>query len=138
MTARHRRTSRRTARKQALDVLYQADLSSRDPVAVLQAHQTRPDPPDRFAAELVSLVAEHRAELDEQIRSHARGWSLERMPVVDRNILRLALAELLHRDDIPTSVAIAEAVGLAKSLSTEDSPRFVNGLLAAVARERGL
>lgn len=93
---------------------------------------------DAFTTHLVQTVVEHRLELDQMIGSHAEGWTLERMPVIDRNVLRLGLAELLYVDDVPPKVAIDEAVELAKQLSTDSSPRFVNGILAAVARERAL
>ena len=125
---------RHTARKQALDVLYEADLLDKPIAVVLAAHQARPVAPDAFAAELVAGVAEHREALDQAIAEHAHGWTIKRMPVIDRNLLRLGAYELLHRPDVPPAVAMDEAVELAKSLSTDDSPRFVNGVLAAIAR----
>lgn len=132
-----RPVSRHTARKQALDVLYEADLRERPIAEVLAAHQARaPHGPDAFAVALVEGVAAHRDALDVAIAEHARGWAIARMPVIDRNLLRLGAHELLHRPDIPTAVTLDEAVELAKSLSTDDSPRFVNGVLAAIARDR--
>ena len=91
-----------------------------------------------FADELTRTVLEHVGELDEIISELAEGWSLERMPGIDRNILRLALAEIIHFDDIPVSVSIDEAVELAKEYSTERSGNFVNGVLGAFVRSRGL
>lgn len=88
-----------------------------------------------FAAELVKGVAEHATELDEMISSHAKDWTIERMPVIDRNLLRMALFEMLYQDDVPAAVAINEAVELAKIYSTEDSSRFVNGLLGTISAE---
>lgn len=129
-----RPAARHTARKQALDVLYEADLRERPIAEVLAAHQARPEAPDAFAVALVEGVAAHCDALDAAIAEHARGWAIARMPVIDRNLLRLGAHELLHRADIPPAVTLDEAVELAKSLSTDDSPRFVNGVLAAIAR----
>ena len=123
--------SRREARKQALDLLYEADLKSRPLPQVLAARLATGDLPE-FSLELVRGVHRHRADLDRLIEANARDWTLARMPIIDRNLLRLGLFELLH-SDVPTAVVIDEAVELAKSLSTDDSGRFVNGLLARVA-----
>lgn len=130
------RTSRRAARKRALDILYEADLLRQAPTTVLASHLEGDEPPGEFTVALVRGVDRHRGELDTLIASHARDWRLERMPVVDRNLLRIGLFEILHSGDVPAAVAIDEAVDLAKELSTDDSGRFVNGLLARVARER--
>jgi N utilization substance protein B len=122
---------RTKARKRALDILHAADSLDRP---VLEVLAENPDAKE-FTRELVSGVVEHREELDELIRRYADRWVLERMPIVDRNLLRMGIFELLHRPDIPPGVTINEAVELAKLLSTEDSGRFVNGLLGRVARE---
>jgi N utilization substance protein B len=122
---------RTKARKRALDILHAADSLDRP---VLEVLAENPDAKE-FTRELVSGVVEHREELDELIRRYADRWVLERMPIVDRNLLRMGIFELLHRPDIPLGVTINEAVELAKLLSTEDSGRFVNGLLGRVARE---
>lgn len=115
-------------------MLYEAEVRGRDPVAVLADRLAQADPPvAEFTVELVEGVAAHRAEIDDLLAATAQGWSLERMPVVDRNLLRLGAFELLHRPDVPPGVAIDEAVALAAALSTDDSPRFVNGVLAALA-----
>lgn len=126
---------RHAARKRALDVLFESDLRRRPLEVVLHDHRQTDDPPPPFAVELVVGVDAHWAELDELIVAYARDWRLDRMPIVDRNLLRLALYELLHTD-VPVAVAIDEAVRLAKELSTEDSGRFVNGLLAKVIETR--
>jgi transcription antitermination protein NusB len=128
--------SRRQARKRALDILYEADLLGRGVAGVLADHLERDDAPDDFAVALVRGVERARAQLDALISDHARGWRLERMPVVDRNLLRIGLYEILHDPDVPAAVAITEAVELAKELSTEDSGRFLNGVLAHIAGER--
>ena len=126
--------SRHAARKRALDVLYEADLKGRGVAEVLAAHlRLTDDPLPEFAVALVRGVHKHRDEVDGLIETHSREWKLSRMPIVDRNILRLALFELLHSPEVPMAVAIDEAVELAKELSTADSGRFVNGLLARAA-----
>ena len=122
--------SRHAARTRALEMLYEADLKDRPLAEVLANHLADEEPPPEFAVALVRGVHRHRDEIDGLIETHSRGWKLSRMPVVDRNVLRLGLFELLHSPDVPRAVAIDEAVELAKELSTEDSGRFVNGLLS--------
>jgi transcription antitermination protein NusB len=130
--------TRREARKRALDVLYEADLRRRPIPVVLSDHLDREDDPlPDYAVALVRGVNRHRRDIDPLIESRARDWRLERMPVVDRNLLRMGLYELLHEPSVPTAVVINEAVELAKELSTDDSGRFVNGLLARVAEDSG-
>lgn len=125
--------SRHAARRRALEILYEADLKDRAVADVLAAHlQHDPDLPE-FAVAIVRGVHRHAREIDDVIQAHARGWKLSRMPIVDRNVLRVGLYELLHNPHVPNPVAIDEAVELAKELSTEDSGRFVNGLLARAA-----
>ncbi len=129
--------ARRKARRRALDVLYQADLRDLPEREVLGAYlerleQPRPDHIG-YTVRLVEGVAEHRARIDELIASYAEGWTLDRMPPVDRNLARIAVWELLYAPDVDAPVAISEAMELAKSLSTEDSPRFLNGLLGRIA-----
>ena len=128
-------SARSKARKRALDVLYESELRGTDPVATLRDRLAQADPPvPEYAVELVEGVVEHQSRIDELLSSYAVDWPLERMPPVDRNVLRLGSYELLFRDDVPDVVAIDEAVELAKRLSTEDSPAFVNGLLAQLLR----
>ena len=124
--------SRREARERALSLLYEADAKACPPDAVLE---DLPVPPDPFAGDLVAGVGAHLEDIDATIRRFARGWSLERMPVVDRAVLRMAIYELLHRPDVPTGAVISEAVELAKRYSTDDSGRFVNGMLSNIAEE---
>jgi len=129
--------ARRKARKRALDVLYEADMRNEGIQGVLANVLGRIEPPPPphlpYAVSLVEGVASHKERIDELIASYAEGWTLERMPVVDRNLARVAVYELLYVDDIDDAVAISEAVELAKQLSTDDSPRFLNGLLARIA-----
>jgi N utilization substance protein B len=130
-------SSRRKARKRALDVLYEADLRQAPITDMLEAYLERlPEPrPEQldYTVALVEGVARERDRIDELISSYAEGWTLDRMPVVDRNLARIAVNELLYREDIDDAVAITEAVELAKVLSTEDSPRFLNGVLGRIA-----
>jgi transcription antitermination protein NusB len=129
--------SRRKARRQAIDVLYQADVTEKDPRAILVEWHSAGRDIDPFAEELVEGVAANRVEIDALLSAHSEHWSLERMARVDRTILRVATYELLHRPDVPPAVAIDEAVRTAKDLSTEDSGAFVNGMLGRIVREAG-
>ncbi len=127
-----RRDTRTEAREQAVMLLYEAEQRS-VPVAVLIGERTI------VSAELTSLLVDGvesaMDSLNQTIAHHSKGWTIERMPVLDRAILRMGVFELTSRDDVPTAVIIDEAVELAKRFSTDDSGRFVNGVLAAVARE---
>jgi N utilization substance protein B len=129
--------ARRKARKRALDVLYQADLRDEPIHTTLETYLGRlPEPrPEHLAytVRVVEGVAGHLDRIDEVISSYAEGWTIDRMPVVDRNLARIAVFELLYADDIDPPVAITEAVELARSLSTDDSPRFLNGILGRIA-----
>ena len=127
-----RRPSRREARERALGLLYEAETKSLDPAAVVA---DLPVPPDPYAEDLVRGVSAHHAEIDAVIRRFAHRWELERMPAVDRALLRLAVYELGHRPDVPRNATINEAVELAKQYSTEESGRFVNGMLSRIADE---
>jgi transcription antitermination protein NusB len=127
--------SRRQARRQALDILYQADVTGSDPYLVLDGWERAGRPVDRFARELVEGVAAQRSEIDGHLERLAEDWTVHRMASLDRTILRIACFELLHRPDTPPAAAIDEAVEAAKELSTEDSSRFVNGILGRLARE---
>jgi N utilization substance protein B len=128
--------SRRQARRQALDILYQADVTGADPRLVLEDWERAGKPIDPFARELVDGVAAHRSEIDANLERLAEEWTVDRMASLDRTILRIACFELLHRPDTPAGAAIDEAVQAAKELSTEDSSRFVNGILGRLVRER--
>jgi N utilization substance protein B len=129
--------ARRKARKRALDVLYEADLRDLPPGQVLTAYldrieKPRPDHMD-YAVMLIEGVAKNLDRIDELIASYAEGWTIDRMPVVDRNLARIAVFELLYVAEIDDPVAITEAVELAKQMSTDDSPRFLNGILGRIA-----
>jgi N utilization substance protein B len=129
--------ARSKARKRAIDVLYESDVRGTDPIGTLAERLAQADPPvPDYAVELVEGVTGNIGLLDEVLADHAEGWTVERMPPVDRAVLRLALYELLVRDDVPDAVVIDEAVELAKALSTDESPKFVNGVLGRVLRER--
>ena len=128
-------TSRREARRTGLDILYQADVTGSDPGAVLDAWLESGRAVPFFGRELVEGVAEHLPEIDLLLEERSEGWTVSRMAALDRSILRLAVYELLHRPDVPPSVAISEAVEAASDLSAEGSPRFVNGLLGRIAGE---
>ena len=123
--------ARSKARKRALDLLYEAEIRGEDVLRLLSERAAGSEPPvPEYAAVLVRGVQAHRAEIDGMLAEYSRGWSLDRMPAVDRNILRIGTYELLWQDQVPDAVAINEAVQLARDLSTEGSPAFVNGLLA--------
>jgi N utilization substance protein B len=130
-------TSRRRARRQAIDVLYQADVTGADPQLSLAEWHAAGREIDPFAEELVEGVTANRPEIDDVLSAHSEHWTLDRMASLDRTILRLAVFELIHRPDVPAAAAISEAVEIAKELSTEDSGRFVNGILGKVAAESG-
>jgi N utilization substance protein B len=126
-------SSRSKARKRALDILFEAELRDADPVATLEERQAAASPPVReYTAELVRGVAAHAADIDARISAClAPGWSLPRLPRVDRNVLRIAVFEIDY-GEVPDAVAVAEAVQLVSQLSTDESPAFVNGVLGAV------
>ena len=129
--------ARRKARKRALDVLYEADQRDLPPSQVLASYVDRIEKPRPvhmdYATSLIEGVAKNIDRIDELIASYAEGWTLERMPVVDRNLARIAVYELLYVPEIDDPVAITEAVELAKQMSTDDSPRFLNGILGRIA-----
>jgi N utilization substance protein B len=128
--------ARSKSRKRALDVLFEADLRGNDPLETLAEWVERSDPPVQdYARGLVRGVVAHRERIDELVSWYAEDWTIERLPPVDRAVLRLGLFELLWCASIPDAVAIDEAVELAKSLSTEASPAFVNGLLSRVLQD---
>jgi N utilization substance protein B len=125
--------ARSKARKRAVDVLYEAAQRDDDAVQTLRDRLAQSDPPiPEYAVELVEGVVAHRPRIDELLSTYAEEWTLDRMPPVDLAILRLGTFELLWRDDVPDAVVVSEAVALAASLSTDDSPAFINGLLARI------
>jgi N utilization substance protein B len=132
-------SARTKARKRALDILYAADVRQ-IPIAESLASEAgrAASEPDRqnswlYAREIVDGVVEHFSEIDETIQTYSQGWTIARMPTIDRALLRIAIWEILYNDEVPASVAISEAVEAAKSLSTEDSSSFINGVLGKVA-----
>jgi transcription antitermination protein NusB len=125
--------ARSKARKRALDILFEAEQRGLPVLELLAERMSVGEQPvPDYAAELVRGVAAHRERIDSLITENAVDWTLDRMPAVDRNILRLGIYELLWADDVPDGVAISEAVRLAQDLSTDSSPVFVNGLLARI------
>jgi N utilization substance protein B len=134
-------SARSKARKRALDLLYAADVRQAPVAELLAAEAQRAlSEPQReaswlYAREIVDGVTDHTSEIDGLIAENAQGWTLARMPAVDRALLRIGVWELVYNDEVPAAVAIDEAVEAAKELSTDDSSSFVHGVLAAVARQ---
>ncbi|MFD6097884.1 transcription antitermination factor NusB [Nocardiopsis flavescens] len=129
--------ARRKARRRAVEVLYEAEVRNISVEEVIGRRRAQPEPPiNEFTEQLARSIDEHRRRIDDLLDTYAIGWTLERMPVVDRNILRMGAYELLWAEDIPDAVAIAEAVGVAKELSTDESPNFVNGLLSRLMENK--
>ena len=130
--------ARSKARKRALDILFASELRSEDPVVALErAIEAGEGPTNDYTSTLVRGVVEHRERIDEVLTTYSKGWTLARMPAVDRNVLRIGVFELLWGDDdVPGTVAVSEALHLVQDLSTDDSPAFVNGLLGSVQRDR--
>jgi len=127
--------SRRHARRAAIEVLFEADVNGSDPREALERHEELRGPVAPFTRDLVEGTADRLLEIDRLLEASSQGWHVERMPALDRTILRVATFELLARPDVPPAAAIDEAVEAANELSTEDSGRFVNGVLGAIARD---
>ena len=127
--------ARSKARKRALDVLYSADLRGETPTEALERIIDAGDgPPNDYTLTLVRGVAAEVVRIDGLLDQYSTGWSLDRMPAVDRNVLRLGVWEMLYADDVPGTVAVTEAMALVQDLSTDESPTFVNGVLGAIQR----
>ncbi len=127
--------ARSKARKRALDLLFSADLRGESATEALDRVIAAGDgPPNDYTLTLVRGVAEQSERIDALLDQYSSGWSLDRMPAVDRNVLRLGVWELLYADDVPGPVAVTEAMALAQDLSTDESPQFVNGVLGAIQR----
>jgi N utilization substance protein B len=127
--------ARNKARKRALDVLFEAEQRQRDPLTLLAdriAHPGTEAALPQYSVDIVEGVLAERARIDEVLSTHSHGWTLERMPAVDRALLRIGAWEILYNDDVPDAVAVDEAVELARTLSTDESPNFVNGLLGRI------
>ena len=131
--------ARSTARKRALNTLYEADEKSQDFLSLLEERKARPGaqtPLPAYAVTIVEGVAGHRRDIDEALQAHSTRWPLSRMHAIDRNILRIAAWEMLYNPDVPDKVAIDEALSLAKTLSDADAPSFIHGVLSALEQEK--
>jgi N utilization substance protein B len=131
-------SARSKARKQALDLLYETDIRGTNLVETLIARDIPAEDPDarpirEYTRELVNGVSDNRRKIDELITTYAQGWDMDRLPAVDRNILRLGIYEILWSNSVPTSVAIDEALDLAKELSSDDSSKYIHGVLGRIA-----
>ena len=129
--------ARSKARKRALDILFESEARDVAASLVLEERMRAGDPPIHdYTAALVRGVAENAPRIDELISAYAQGWSLERMPAVDRNVLRIGVYEVLYVEDVPDAVAVSEALNLVRELSTDESPNFVNGVLGNILRNK--
>ena len=132
-------SARGKARKRALDILFASEMRSESPVEALERAIAEGDAPTNdYTTVLVRGVVEHQARIDGLLSSYSEGWTLERMPAVDRNVLRLGVWEVLYADDVPDAVAVSEALNLVRELSTDDSPNFVNGVLGGIVRDKAM
>ncbi len=130
-------SARSKARKRALDLIFAAEAQRISVDDLLTSQQDAGEgPANEYTVTLVRGVHEHRARLDELISTYAEGWTIDRLPAVDRNVLRLGIFEILYVEDVPDAVAVSEAVNMARDLSTDESPGFVNGVLGHVARDK--
>ncbi|WP_104106595.1 transcription antitermination factor NusB [Nocardioides sp. 616] len=130
-------SARSKARKRALDILYASEMRSESPVDALDRSLADGEgPSNAYTGELVRGVWEHRSRIDEILSTYSEGWTLARMPAVDRNVLRLGLYEMLYVSDVPDAVAVSESLALVRDLSTDDSPTFVNGVLGNIMRHK--
>ena len=129
--------ARSKARKRALDILFECEVRGTPLGQTLDDRVLANEPPvNEYTVTLIRGVIEHQARIDEVISTYAQGWSLERMPTVDRNVLRLGVLEVLFLDDTPDAVAVSEAMNLVRDLSTDESPTFVNGVLGNIVRDK--
>ena len=131
-------SARSKARKQALDLMYETDIRGTNVLETLASRDIPAEGPDarpirEYTRELVVGVSDNRRKIDELITTYAQGWDMDRLPAVDRNILRLGIYEILWSTDVPTSVAIDEALDLAKELSSDDSSKYIHGVLGRIA-----
>ena len=125
-------SARRKARKRALDFLYEADIRGASALDLLALRPAEELSQGEYVKELLVGVAEHRGKIDELITTYAQGWDMDRMPALDRNILRIALFELLWVDGLDDQIAVSEAVEIATELSTDDSAKYINGVLGRI------
>lgn len=130
-------TARSKARKRALDILFESEVRGLDVGGTLDDRVAAADPPlNEYTVRLVRGVAARHDRIDELLTSYAQGWSLQRMPAVDRNALRIGVYEVLYVDDVPDAVAVSEAMNLVRELSTDESPAYVNGVLGHIVRDK--
>lgn len=135
-------SARSKARKQALDILFESDIRQSSASELLETRLVVEEGPDsrpmrEFARTLVTGVIDHRRKIDELISTYAQGWDMDRLPIVDRNILRIAIYEILWSEDVPDAVAIDEALTLASMLSTEESAAYIHGVLGRISSIKG-
>ncbi|HET7385925.1 MAG TPA: transcription antitermination factor NusB [Nocardioidaceae bacterium] len=129
--------ARTKARKRALDILFECEVRRLPLGDTLDERVLAGDPPvNEYTVTLIRGIAGNQARIDELLGSYARGWSLERMPLVDRNVLRIGVFEVLYVEDVPDAVAVSEATALVRDLSTDESPAFVNGVLGSIVRNK--
>jgi N utilization substance protein B len=131
-------SARSKARKQALDLLYESDIRGADALKTLELRDIPEDGPDarpirEYTRDLIFGVVDNRRKIDELIMTYAQGWDMDRLPAVDRNILRIGIFEILWSTAVPTSVAIDEALNLAKELSSDESSKYIHGVLGRIA-----
>ncbi len=135
-------SARSKARKQALDILFESDIRQSSASELLESRLVVDEGPDsrpmrEFARTLVTGVVDHRRKIDELISTYAQGWDMDRLPIVDRNILRIAIFEILWGEDVPDAVAIDEALTMASMLSTEESASYIHGVLGRISSIKG-
>ncbi|CAB4867311.1 unannotated protein [freshwater metagenome] len=135
-------SARSKARKQSLDLLYESDIRGLQALEILQSRDVQDTGPDarpirEYTKEIISGISDHRRKIDELIATYAKGWDMDRLPAVDRNILRLAIFELLWGHDLNDSIIIDEALTLAKDLSTDDSAGYIHGVLGRISSIKG-
>ncbi len=129
--------ARTKARKRALDLLFECEVRGASLGETLDERIVAGDPPvNEYTVTLIRGMVEHQTRIDELISTYAQGWTLERMPGVDRNVLRLGVLEVLYLDETPDAVAVSEAMSLVRDLSTDDSPAFVNGVLGNIVKDK--
>jgi transcription antitermination protein NusB len=129
--------ARSKARKRALDILFECEVRGAPLGETLDERLVAADPPvNDYTVQLIQGYVEHEARIDELISTYSQGWTLDRMPAVDRNVLRLGVLELLYVDDVPDAVAVSESMALVRELSTDESPAFVNGVLGNILRDK--
>jgi N utilization substance protein B len=129
--------ARTKARKRALDILFECEVRGLPLGDTLDERVALAEPPvNEYTVSLIRGIVEHQTRIDELLATYAQGWTLDRMPTVDRNALRLGVYEVLYVDEVPDAVAVSEAMNLVRDLSTDDSPGFVNGVLGNIVRNK--